>query len=456
SDKEDRAAVHAQRVVRGFLGRLAAVRQANLIYEKIFDPRTHGYYYYNTKTFETTWNPPAVLTRILGELGDLDAVAPTYAEDEAAVMIQAAWRRRRAIRTLRALLASAVTKVLDESSGAYYYFNSLTGETSWSKPTLFGSEDVEDYLPGFSPAGGETTRTTDDPFDTGSYGYEQSKEQEAWTQEQQFAENGAGWGDGEGEGEVGTTVNPDPGYEGWVWDETSGWYYDEQLAAAQFAINNTKRSTERSDESDITSSDSGDSSSGDSDDEVGSGGEIKRRRKQNRSRRRRSLAPRNYPRSKAQRLVDEAEDSVVGARPALLDLSELEMGRVTSRVYELDWLEGLDLSRNRLVRISPDLAGMGNLVDLDLRHNSRIRTIPNELEALTKLKHLRLGYNRISGFRGNIYLMSSLQTLDLGHNRQGSGGGVLKEVPLQVGDLQLLKRTREWEVGVASSLEKSR
>lgn len=56
SDKEDRAAVHAQRVVRGFLGRLAAVRQANLIYEKIFDPRTHGYYYYNTKTFETTWN----------------------------------------------------------------------------------------------------------------------------------------------------------------------------------------------------------------------------------------------------------------------------------------------------------------------------------------------------------------------------------------------------------------
>ena len=48
---------------------------------------------------------------------------------------------------------------------------------------------------------------------------------------------------------------------------------------------------------------------------------------------------------------------------------------------------------------------------------SRIQTIPNELEALTKLKHLRLGYNRIGGFRGNIYLMSSLQTLDLGHNR---------------------------------------
>ena len=64
SSDEDRAAVHAQRVVRGFLGRLAAVRQANLIYEKIFDPRTQGYYYYNTKTFETTWNVRGYASKI--------------------------------------------------------------------------------------------------------------------------------------------------------------------------------------------------------------------------------------------------------------------------------------------------------------------------------------------------------------------------------------------------------
>lgn len=48
----------------------------------------------------------------------------------------------------------------------------------------------------------------------------------------------------------------------------------------------------------------------------------------------------------------------------------------------------------------------------------RIRAIPGELEAITCLKHLLLGYNKISGFRGNIYLMNSLETLDLGHNRQ--------------------------------------
>lgn len=48
----------------------------------------------------------------------------------------------------------------------------------------------------------------------------------------------------------------------------------------------------------------------------------------------------------------------------------------------------------------------------------RIRAIPDDLEALTQLERLRLGYNRISGFRGNIYLISSLKTLDLGHNRR--------------------------------------
>lgn len=53
---------------------------------------------------------------------------------------QAAWRRRWGVRMARALLASVVSKVLDEDSGEHYYFNSLTGETSWSKPALFGSE----------------------------------------------------------------------------------------------------------------------------------------------------------------------------------------------------------------------------------------------------------------------------------------------------------------------------
>lgn len=153
-----------------------------------------------------------------------------------------------------------------------------------------------------------------------------------------------------------------------MWDEHAGWQYDEELAAkligndadARSAADaaekgeSTNRSTGGSDEGET----SADSDSEDDEDE-----ELRRQR---RARRR---PPRIYPRSTAQRLVDEAEDSVEGARPIFLDLSGLAMARVSSRVYDLYWLERLSLSTNRLSRISPDLSALTNLVDLDLRHN---------------------------------------------------------------------------------------
>ncbi len=174
-----------------------------------------------------------------------------------------------------------------------------------------------------------------------------------------------------------------------MWDDTSGWYYDEELAARQAggadgllkdatespAVVDTNSTSGAGDESgagsgSVSDSDS-DSDSSSGDDAVDAAGEegAVERKKRRRKRRRPSLPPRNYPRSKAQRLVDEVEDSVEGARPEALDLSNLDMDRVTSRVYRLDWLRRLDLSSNRLYRISPDLASLESLIDVDLRHN---------------------------------------------------------------------------------------
>lgn len=207
--------------------------------------------------------------------------------------------------------------------------------------------------------------------------------QEAWTQEQQDQEQQQQHAGGDATEEV--------GYEGWVWDDTSGWYYDEELAARQAggaggllkeattespAVVDTNSTSGGGDESGVGSgsdrdsdsdsdSSSGDEGAADTTGEEGAAERKKRRRK----RRRPSLPPRNYPRSKAQRLVDEVEDSVEGARPEALDLSKLDMDRVTSRVYRLDWLRHLDLSSNRLYRISPDLASLESLVDINLRHN---------------------------------------------------------------------------------------
>lgn len=38
--------------------------------------------------FPLLHQPPTVVTRILGEFGDLDTIASTYTEDEAAIMLQ--------------------------------------------------------------------------------------------------------------------------------------------------------------------------------------------------------------------------------------------------------------------------------------------------------------------------------------------------------------------------------
>lgn len=257
---------------------------------------------------------------------------------------------------------------------------------------------------------------------------------EAWSEQQQTGGNG-------NTDAVGVDTTSTEGYEGWVWNDSSGWYYDEAVAAQQLAAGTrddksmagaetfgggvvedpktaTRDVSSSGDESDSDSSDSssvGEARGGES--EGGEGGDkTKQRRRRKKGERKGRLAPRRFPRCKAQRLVDDAEDSVDGARPELLNLSMLGMTRVTSRVYGLDWLKILDLSSNRLSRISPDLAGMECLVDMNLRHNN-IGAIPDDFEALTQLRHLRLGYNRLRGFRGNIYLMSSLQTLDLEHNR---------------------------------------
>lgn len=63
--------------------------------------------------------------------------------DHAARRLQSLYRRRSAIKNLRNLIRSVFRKVYDTQSGQYFYENVLTGETSWNKPSLLGSEDFE-------------------------------------------------------------------------------------------------------------------------------------------------------------------------------------------------------------------------------------------------------------------------------------------------------------------------
>ncbi|CAM9426984.1 unnamed protein product, partial [Discosporangium mesarthrocarpum] len=426
TETENFATIQIQRVVRGFKGRIEALKHVNDVVEKVYDPRTGGYYYFNTVAQTSSWAPPAIVKRILGEYGDLDRISSTYTDDQAAVMLQTAWRCRMAKKMTRMLVVSMVTKIHDPSTGGHYYYNSITGETSWNKPLLMGQEDVEDYLEALEKE--DRLDQVEDMYETGLYSYEVSEERGAAScggrlQQDQYTAEG---------GEQGEPTDTE-GYEGWTYTESAGWYFDEELAARLLKNKKDGGKVDNVKDEGAETGDDGSSSEGYEREGMGRG-EATAGSKSKRA------APRQYPRSKAQRLVDEVEDSVEGARPERLDLSGLKAERISARVYQLAWLRELSLARNCLRRVSPDIAEMEGLVRLDVSYN-RLKTIPSEMEALTRVEELNLSHNKILDFPGNIYLLSSLQRLDLSHNR-------LKQVPLQVGDLQLLKRTREWEVGL--------
>lgn len=59
-----------------------------------------------------------------------------------AIKIQQRWRAKHARRHLLAALSNVYQKIRDPTTGAYFYFNTRTGESSWTKPRLLGSSDL--------------------------------------------------------------------------------------------------------------------------------------------------------------------------------------------------------------------------------------------------------------------------------------------------------------------------
>lgn len=114
-------------------------------YEKIYDPTTEFYYYYNTRTGEVRWDRPALLLdREVKELKrvvrkrDYEIVNP----QEAARVVLWFFQRSRARNQLHALLLERIQKVLDPETQQFYYFDKRTGQSSWKKPVLLKARDL--------------------------------------------------------------------------------------------------------------------------------------------------------------------------------------------------------------------------------------------------------------------------------------------------------------------------
>lgn len=141
----DDAAGRLQRTWRAHKAR-AELRQLLFeAYEKVFDPVTQHYYYYNTKTGAVKWTKPWML-----DDRDVPAVRrikrrrleAVVEPQEAACVLQGFLRYCVARNELYRLLRARIDKVWDSHVRQYYYFDKRTGQSSWAKPVLLRHDDL--------------------------------------------------------------------------------------------------------------------------------------------------------------------------------------------------------------------------------------------------------------------------------------------------------------------------
>lgn len=115
-----------------------------------YDPNEGKSYWYNNFTGETQWEAPAGY-----ENAKRGAFAQFGGEMKAVLMLQRAYRARHARKKMRAKRgekaaeggSSKWVETLDPQSGAYYYYNTETGECVWEKPADFdGVQDDSEAL----------------------------------------------------------------------------------------------------------------------------------------------------------------------------------------------------------------------------------------------------------------------------------------------------------------------
>ncbi|KAG6964105.1 hypothetical protein JG687_00006180 [Phytophthora cactorum] len=116
-------------------------------YEKIYDPTTEHFYYYNRKTGIAKWEKPALLvgdgrdikeTKVIKRRRSHTVTAPYEAKQVLFMFMRCSVARLE----LHRLLRERIQKVFDPNSQQYYYFDKLTGQSSWKKPVTLKGYDL--------------------------------------------------------------------------------------------------------------------------------------------------------------------------------------------------------------------------------------------------------------------------------------------------------------------------
>jgi hypothetical protein len=122
-------AIKVQAVARRFIARHKLFPLLSDRYEKILDPKRRRYFYYDRQLDHSSWIKPAIFRN-----NDLTEISPTYANDEAAIMIQRQLHRCWALRRVRSLYKELIKQEYDHKADSTFYRNTKTGTTMWKLP----------------------------------------------------------------------------------------------------------------------------------------------------------------------------------------------------------------------------------------------------------------------------------------------------------------------------------
>ncbi|XP_019383952.1 PREDICTED: leucine-rich repeat-containing protein 40 isoform X2 [Gavialis gangeticus] len=120
-------------------------------------------------------------------------------------------------------------------------------------------------------------------------------------------------------------------------------------------------------------------------------------------------------------LIPDEVFNAVGSNPVTtVNFSKNQLSEIPARIVELkESVCDVSLGFNKLSSISLELCLLHRLTHVDVRNNF-LTSLPEEMEALTKLQIINLAFNRFKIFPTVLYCIPTLETILLSNNQVGS------------------------------------
>eukprot|EP00076_Gallus_gallus_P024370 XP_015146538.1 leucine-rich repeat-containing protein 40 isoform X1 [Gallus gallus] len=130
--------------------------------------------------------------------------------------------------------------------------------------------------------------------------------------------------------------------------------------------------------------------------------------------------------------------SAVRSNPVTsVNFSKNQLTAIPPRIVELkDSVCDVNFGFNKISSVSLELCTLHKLTHLDIRNNV-LTSLPEEMEALTRLQVINLSFNRFKVFPSVLYRMLALETILLSNNQVGSIDPLQLKKMEQLGTLDL-------------------